>query len=145
MILLEVIAGKGSLLYQKLYSNGLINDNFGVDQTFEKTYGFSIFGGESNDPKKVLSYISAEIRRLKNGGLNENECMRIKKVIYGKYLKNYNSVDKISHYFISNIFRNIKLFDFLEVYELINYNDFVERLNGHFNLNNISLSIINPS
>ena len=46
-IALEALFGQSSDLYQRLYDDGLIDDQFGFDYVLEHGYGFSMFGGDT--------------------------------------------------------------------------------------------------
>lgn len=143
-ILLEMIAGKSSKLYNYLYSEGLINDTFEADSTLEKDYGFSVIGGESKNPKKVQEILVKEINRLSSEGLLKQDFGRIKKVIFGRYMRQFNNVEKISHSFISLFFKGINLFDYKKAYDSITFDDVLNRFNQHFAIKNMVISIINP-
>ncbi len=43
---------KGSKLYEDLYMQGLINENFGAGFSSQVDYAFSIIAGDSKEPKK---------------------------------------------------------------------------------------------
>ncbi|WHH58881.1 pitrilysin family protein [Petroclostridium sp. X23] len=143
-IILEMIMGRSSALYQRLYEQGLINDTFDADYNAEVNYGFTIFGGESADPEKVREQITAKIERLHQEGLSKPAFDRIKKVILGKFLRQFNSVEKIANNFIANIFRDINLFDYIEVYHSTSFEDVQKRFTNHFKIDNMALSVIRP-
>ncbi|MCG8638482.1 MAG: insulinase family protein, partial [Desulfobacterales bacterium] len=50
-MLLEILIGKGSELYQKLYESGLIDDSFSVSVTVENDHGMTVLGGHTSDPE----------------------------------------------------------------------------------------------
>lgn len=143
-ILLELIMGKSSRLYNELYSEGLINNTFGFDYTIEESYAFSMFGGESPDPTKVKNKISDTIKRLQNEGLDKSGYERVKKAQYGRFLRQLNSVEHISHTFISVYFKEVSMFDYLQVYDKISFEYINQIFTEHFKLDNLALSIINP-
>ena len=144
-ILLELIFSKSSKLYQHMYEQGLVNETFSADQTFEQTYGFSEIGGESDEPKKVYETIILELNRIAAAGLNKDDIERAKKVVYGKYLRQFNSVERISHSFIGSILKGYNLLDFYEEYQKITVLDIEKRLKEHFQIKNMALSIIWPN
>ena len=51
-ILLDLLVGPSSEVYNLLYEEGLIDDAFGAQFTGEEDYGFAIFSGESPNLKK---------------------------------------------------------------------------------------------
>ena len=46
-IILDILFGKSSDHYQKLYSEGLIDDSFSYDYSQEKGFGFAMIGGDT--------------------------------------------------------------------------------------------------
>jgi len=144
-ILLEMIMGKSSALYNELYSQGLINNTFEFDYNIEENYAFSMFGGESQDPFKVKDYISGKIEELHKTGLDRESYERIRKAVKGRFLRRFNSVENISHLFISVYFRGVNVFDYLDVYDKMNFEYINEIFSKHFNLNNLALSVVKPT
>ncbi|HHV98120.1 MAG TPA: insulinase family protein [Clostridiaceae bacterium] len=144
-ILLEMIMGKSSALYNELYSQGLINNTFDFDYTIEENYAFSMFGGESPDPVKVRDIISSKIEEFHKTGLNREDYERIRKAVNGKFLRRFNSVENISHLFVSVYFRGVNIFDYLDVYDKMNFEYINEIFSKHFNLSNLALSVVKPA
>lgn len=143
-IILDMLLGRSSGLYNELYGEGLINTSFEFDYTIESTYAFSVFGGESGDPLKVRDRFLREVSRLQAAGLERESFERIKKAHYGRFFKQLNSVERISHSFISTYFREINLFDYSEVYDKITYEYAAEAFSGHFDPDKLALSVIKP-
>lgn len=143
-LLLEMIMGRSSSLYNQLYNEGLITSNFDFDYTIEENYAFSVFGGESPDPLKVRDRISETIRNLQKNGLDKSGYERIKRAMTGRFLRQFNSVERISHTFITVYFKGVNIFDYFDVYDKIT----LEYVNGifkeHFNLDNLALSVVKP-
>lgn len=143
-LLLEYIMGKSSKLYNELYNEGLINNTFEFDYTIEESFAFSMFGGESVDPLKVKDRIVKEVEFICKNGLNKETYNRIRRAMNGRFIKRLNSVEKISHMFISVYFKGINLFDYLQVYDKITFEYVNNILKEHFNLDNLSLSVVKP-
>lgn len=143
-LLLEIITGRSSGLYNELYNEGLINSTFDFDYTLEENYAFSMFGGESKDPVKVRDRIADEIRNIRKNGMDEGNYLRIKRAMNGRFLRYLNSVEKISHMFISVYFRDTNLFDYFDVYDKITFEYVKEIFAEHFNPDNMALSVVNP-
>lgn len=143
-ILLEMIMGRSSKFYNQLYSEGLLNASFDFDYTIEESYAFSMFGGESSDPAQVRDRLSGEITALQKNGLDRNVYERIKRAMFGRFMRQLNSVERISHSFISVYFKGVSMFDYLEVYDKITF-EYVENMfREHFNLDRLALSVIKP-
>ncbi len=140
-ILLEMIAGDGSELYNKLYDSGLINESFGTEYEGEPNYAFSSFMGESPDPYKVRDEV---LSAFENMTLTEEEFERAKKVEYGGFLRMWNSVENLSNTMVADLFKNINIFDFVKICNEITFNDVKERFGSHFKKENCVLSVIEP-
>ncbi len=144
-LLLEMIMGKSSGLYSSLYGEGLINSSFDFDYTIEESYAFSMFGGESPEPEKVRDRIIKEITELKKRGLGRENFERIRKSMKGRFIKQLNSVERISHMFIPIYFKNAVVFDYYEVYDKITFEYINEIFEKHFNLSCSALSVVKPA
>lgn len=123
----NMLIGKSSNLYQKLYKEGLISEEFGYNYEFSKTYAHILIQNTSNNPQKVAEEISKEIEKYKQTGFNDEEFERIKKKIYGEYVKSYNDISSISNNFLSDYFKKIDSFEFLEEILVLD-KDYVEKV-----------------
>lgn len=143
-ILLDMIVGKSSKLYNDLYNEGLINSSFEFDYSIEENYAYSVLGGESKEPMKVKDRLLEEIKNIHDKGLNEEIYERIRRANKGRLVKQFNSVDKIAHNFVSVYFKEINLFDYMEVYDKITF-EYVSRVfKEHFSADKLAMSVINP-
>ena len=143
-ILLEMLTGKSSNLYEKLYESGLITSPLGVDITLEKEYAFFNISGESREPDKVIDEIKDAINNMKKEGVNAEVFDRIKKRLLGDYIRQFNSVDKIAHMFMANIFRGVDILEYVNRYKEIEVSDIKEVLDTLFDFDKEALSIIKP-
>lgn len=113
-ILLNMLIGKSSKTYKELYEQGIIMAEPYLEYEFEKTYAHIAITGQSKEPKKVLEVIQNKIKEYKENGLDEEHFKRIKNMIYGGYIKEYNDVAQIARMFISDYLKGINSFDYLE-------------------------------
>lgn len=118
-ILLNIIIGKSSKLFKRLYEEGLIFSEFGFDFEYARNYSHVIIQGQSLNPEKIIEEIKNEMEFFLNRGLDEKDFERIKKTIYGEYVKSYNDVSTIGNSIISNYFKGINIFEFFEEFETI--------------------------
>lgn len=141
-ILLDIIAGPTSSLYEELLKDNLINTTF--DTEYFEGYGYSahIFNGESKDPQAVRERINAEITRIMNEGVDREAFQRIKKKHYGSLIMDFDSIDSICNSLISAYFNGEGLYDQLKLLESITAEDIDNRLKNAFNIENSSMSVI---
>ena len=129
---MDILLGQSSSLYQRLYSEGLINDSFGTDYNLEYSYGFSALGGNSKDPEKLADRIQAYMAKVQNEGLQQDDFERIRKKKIGSSLKYLNSPEYIANQFTRYQFNETNLFEIIPMLESIQFEDVVQRLQEHF-------------
>ncbi len=143
-IITEMIFGKSSKLYNELYEEGLINQNFGFEYSPQIDYAYTAIEGESKDPKAVYEKITEYVETLRNDGLSEEDFNRIKKVIWGDYIRSFNDIEGYAHSFLTMSFLDICYFDYFEEYESITFDDIKARFMEQFDNDYCVLSVINP-
>ena len=143
-ILLNLIAGKSSNFYKKMYDQGFLQSPLDLDFEFTENYSHVLIGGQSKNPKKVLEELNKEILETKKQGINKEDFERIKKMIYGEYVKEYNEVGNIARMFISDYFKGINSFEYLENYNQITKEYVNQVLKEIFIEEKQVISIINP-
>jgi predicted Zn-dependent peptidase len=143
-ILLELIAGEGSSLYQKLYAKGLINPSFGTEYMSGESYGLSIFTGESKDPDAVLAALLEELDELRKTGVGAQDFERCRRVVYGRAVSAFNSVEKIANSAISCYFLGATVIDTVDVFFDVTLAQVNDRLREHFTAEKSAMSVILP-
>ena len=141
-IILNMIIGKSSSLYKKLYEEGIIMSEPYMEYEFDKTYAHVAITGQSKDPSKVFTSIIEQIQKYKEQGLNEEHLKRIKNMIYGGYIKEYNSVSEIARMFVSDYFKGINSFNYLEYFDIVSKEYAETILKELFKEENTVISII---
>ena len=91
-ILLYMLIGKSSRLYQKLYNQGLIITQPDLDYEFSKQYAHITISGQSSNPEKLAEELKKEIKELQQTG---NDVSIVAKMFMGDYFKGINSFDYI--------------------------------------------------
>lgn len=118
-ILSNIIFGKSSKLYQKLYEEGLLTSELEFDFEYARDYCHFIIQGTSENPEKVIDEIKNEIGFYLNQGILEEDFDRIKKKVYGDYVRSYNDVSSIGNATLSNFFKGINVFEFFEEFDSV--------------------------
>ena len=141
-IILNLLFGKSSELYKKLYDDGTIYSTPSLDYEFSTTYAHVLLTGQSNTPQKVYDSFKEQINKFKQNGINKDDFERIKKKIYGTYVKEYNDVTDISRMFLADYFKGINSFDYLEEIDTVNLEYTTQILNDLFKTENMVLSVV---
>lgn len=118
-ILLNMLIGKSSKLYKELYEAELITGEPYLDYEFSKQYAHVSITGQSNDPKKVLEKFEAEIKQMKKNDIDSAHFQRVKNMIYGNYVKEYDDVAEICRMFVGDYMKGINSFEYIEEYEQV--------------------------
>ncbi|WP_044642776.1 EF-P 5-aminopentanol modification-associated protein YfmH [Risungbinella massiliensis] len=143
-IFLEALLGSGSDLYQSLYDEGLIDDNFSFDYSLDTGYGFSVMGGDTQDPDRLLARIEKELPELVQKGLTEQEFERIRKKKIGSNLRMLNSPEWIANQFTAYRFRESDLFEIIPVLESLTLQDVNDRMKEHVDFDRFAVSLVVP-
>ena len=141
-ILLNMLIGKSSDLYQELYKSGVMFSMPGVDYEFSRDYAHVLVTGQTTDPDKVYEGFKKEIRNMKTNGINKEDAERLKKMIYGRYIREYNDVSEIARMFLTDYLRGICSFDYLEEIEGIDVEYLEQLLKDVFNEDKMVISIV---
>lgn len=141
-ILTTMLFGKGSKLYQTLYEEGLINASFGAEYNPEVSYCFTAIDGESKDPKRVYEMILDYISDYEP---NEEDFDRIKKVVWGDYIRSYNDLEEFAHTYLSLAFTGADYFDYHSAYEKVTFENTKKRFYEQFHRDCSALSVVLPT
>ena len=105
-------------------------------------YGIIIIN-KSSANRKIYEELTKQVKLYIENGLDNEHFTRIKKKIYGDYAIEYNSVADIARMFLSDYFKGINSFDYIEQIGSVN-KDYTEQiLNEVFAENKMVLSVIN--
>lgn len=123
-LLLDILFGRSSEMYETLYSSGLIDSTFSYDYTQEQDFGFAMIGGDSSKPdelaEKIINYL---LEKKNQDGINEEILTRTKKKKIGGFLRSLNSPEYIANSFTRYAFYNTSLFEIVPILESITLQD----------------------
>ncbi|MGI5858187.1 MAG: EF-P 5-aminopentanol modification-associated protein YfmH [Tepidanaerobacteraceae bacterium] len=143
-ILLEIMLGRSSELYERLYEQGLIDDRFSFGYEGQKDYGFCTIGGETADPEKLHKELTESISNTIKKGINAKDLERVKKKFMGEFIQGFNSLEFIATSFVSYHHKNINIFDYMKILQGITMEDIIKRLNSFFDSSKHATSIVMP-
>lgn len=145
-IIAELVFGKTSEIYNKLYSEGLINQKFGTGYYSSNTWAFFIASGESRDPKAVLERIKEEIELWRAGQrqLSPEAFERAKRVLYSSSVQMWNSTTDIAESFLDYYLAGADVLDLPEVLAGITVEDIERRLQISYDTQLMSMTVAKP-
>ncbi|MGR9594434.1 EF-P 5-aminopentanol modification-associated protein YfmH [Bacillus thuringiensis] len=143
-ILLDLLFGKSSKVYNELYTTGLINKTFSYDYTQELDFAFASVGGDTNHPNKLSNRLVQTILEANNMIFTEEHLNRAKKKRIGGFLRSLNSPEYIANQFTRYACNEMHLFDVVPTLEKITLNDIQNIIEDFIDENRISICQIVP-
>lgn len=141
-ILLEILAGDTSELYNKMFDNGLINTSFSKEYFTGFGYEAILFDGESVNPQAVADEIKKAVASLKANGIDDEQFENARRSLYGREIMEYNDIDSIANAVISAHFNGYSVFDAMEIYKSVTKEDIEKRLENMMMEEYSALSVV---
>lgn len=101
LILREMLFGRTTEFYEKLYLAGRITQSFYADYDLGKDYALLLLGGDSAAPEEVLAETEARIRQVRREGLLQADFERIRRSELAALIGQFNSPEAIGSFFAS--------------------------------------------
>ena len=144
-IILNMIIGKSSKLYEKCYKEGLLLAQPDFDYESNEQYSHVLISANSKDPKKVEEGILQEIEKMQKDGLDAERFEQIRRKIYGDYVIEYNSVGDIARMFLADTMKGVQSFDYIEQFETVTKEYTENILKELFKKENKVMSVVEPN
>ncbi|MDE6864273.1 MAG: insulinase family protein [Eubacterium sp.] len=141
-ILLEILAGDTSELYNKMFDNGLINTSFSKEYFTGFGYEAIMFDGESVNPQAVADEIKKAVAALKANGIDDEQFENARRSLYGREIMEYNDIDSIANAVLSAYFNGYSVFDTMEIYKSVTKEDIEKRLENMMMEEYSALSVV---
>ena len=141
-IILNILFGESSSLYKELYQDGNMFSVPSLSYEFDESYAHILISENANNPDEVYKKLKEKINEYKQNGINSQDFERIKKMLYGNYMKEFNDVTNIARMFLADFMKGINSFDYLEEIDGIDV-DFVNQiLKQYFKEDKMVLSVV---
>ncbi len=143
-IISRLLFGRSSELYTSMYEDGLINENFGTDNSTEAEFACAVIVGESEKPQEVKERIKKAIETTHKNGIKEEEFERVRKAFYGSYLRGFNNVETIGNIVTRYILGGINIFSFTDVFETVTLDYITQVFKEIYTEENMAMSVVYP-
>lgn len=141
-LMFDMLFSPSSDIYQTLYDENLISDQFGADYQLSAQYAFSMAGGETRDPDLLLERLKELLAPIKENGFTQEEFERCRKKRIGQYLRLFNSPEAIANEYTKYRFKQVDFFAFLPMYESLTLEDINQRFHDHVRWDRLAVSIV---
>lgn len=143
-VILDVLFGRSSALYHQWIDEGLIDQQFTWEYEITPAYGYSLVGGNTPDPEKLIQSVNEAVDRAAEQGLSEEEFARGRKKAIGRFVGSLDSPNFIGRSFTAYYFKDADLFDTVQVLESLTLDQANRRLRAHFASSQQAMSIVTP-
>jgi len=128
--------------YQRLIAGGLVNSGFDYECFCGDGYFSLIFSGESSDPVKVKDEILKEFERMKSDGIDNEKFNGIKKLHYGRLIREFNNVEEVANIMINSHMDGISPYDEERTLSAVSANDVLEFIKSELFPEKLAISVI---
>lgn len=143
-ILLEVIFGKTSQLYNKLIAATVISDDFEWQFECFTGLGTAIIGGYTMDARLLDQYIVEYIETVKQSGFAEEDITRVKKYFIGMYVRHMEDAHQLATIFTDWQVRGASVLHAFNLLNSLNVNDINDLLSQLFIAENSAVALLTP-
>ncbi len=110
-LVLDILFGSSEKLYNDLYRENLIDENFGAEFAADNNYAYAMIGGETRDPDQLYQRVLEAVREFKKEGISDEQFERHRRKILGGYIRRFNSLEFIANNYLAYRFRGNEMFD----------------------------------
>ncbi len=143
-VMMDILFGKSSELYQDLMGKGLITGALGTEYSLEADYAHGLVGSESLDPDGACQFIDQFLTRDAGNLITEAEVERVKRKTIGRFLQACNSVESLARMTVMMVNRGMDLFDYYDALQALNSKQVRERFEIMTAPERRALSLIRP-
>ena len=143
-VVLDLLFGRSSAFFTRAYEKGLIDDSFSFSFNSEDAFGFSLIGGETDQPEGLAEQLLLELHQAKKAKLKTADIERSKRKRLGKFIRSFDTPDGAAFLTMGSLQRGIDLFRVPQVISKMSARALEKRLNEHFDERNYAVSILNP-
>lgn len=141
-IILNVLFGESSDLYKELYQEGNMFSPPSISYEFDESYAHILISESANNPDEVYKKLKEKIKQTKENGINKQDFDRIKKMLYGDYIKEFDDVTDIARIFLADFMKGINSFDYIDEITEIDLEYANEILEKYFVEDKMVLSVV---
>jgi predicted Zn-dependent peptidase len=141
-LVLETVLGPSSPLYQRLYDDNLISDNFGHEYNTGPGFAFSIIGGETPNPEELMKRVCDDLYEKADIGIDSDMFERSRRKRIGHFLRMLNSPESIANEFTRYRHRGGDLFRVVQLYESLTADEVNGLLRRHVSPDRLAASVV---
>ncbi len=143
-VALDLLFGRGSGFYTRAYEKGLIDESFSFSYSGDDPFGFSLIGGETDDPERLAEEILLELHQARRRKLRSRDVERSRLKRMGRYIRSFDSPDGTAFLVLGCVMRGIDPFSVPKLISKMAPRGLQARMEEHFDERNYAVSILAP-
>lgn len=144
-LLFQMLFGVSSQNFAQLYKAGLIDDSFGYETSYERSFNFGLLYGDAKDPAVLSDRLLSLLEQASESpDLTEAHLQRLKRKRIGSFLLNFNSVESIANLYNTYDFKDATVFNVLDIIDATTIQDLKELASVYFETKNTSVYHVIP-
>ncbi len=144
-LVLDILFGSSEKLYNELYRENLIDENFGAEFAVETNYAYAMIGGETRDPDQLYERLMEAVQDFKKEGISDEQFERHRRKILGGYIRRFNSLEFIANNYLAYRFRENEMFELPSILQDVKKEEAVKVAEENLDPSYHALSLVMPS
>ncbi len=141
-ILCELLFGKSSAFYDKMYAEGLISSSFSAEYIEYTDCGSVMIFDESGDDKALKEAVLSEVKNAIGKPFSKDDFERVRRSRYSESVRSFDSTDDIANDMMRSYFSGYNVFLEPDMLSAIKYSDVLECLSVFKEENCVTAKII---
>lgn len=141
----DILLGDASPLFNRLYTEGLVNADFGGGYDVLSGAAMLYAGGDGRDPRAVRDAVLREARRVAEEGVDSERFRKVLRGNYGETLRGFDSFENVALLLAEGYFRGYDPCRFAELYRGITEEDVRRFIAENLTEERCALSVIRPA
>jgi len=143
-ILLDALFGRASTAFEQLYAEGLVDESFSASYSGEDGFGFSLIGGDTDDPEQLEDRVRGVIQRARRDGLDAAVLLRVRNRLRGALVRALDSLENAAFGLITEHFQGLPPFSALQLVEQVDAAALQRRLEQHLRDEAFAVAVVRP-
>lgn len=141
---IDLLFGRSSESYRALYEDGLVDESFSASHSAEDSFGFSMIGGETDEPERLEERLREVLERARAGDLDVSALQRTRARLTGGLLRASDSSESVSYGLLSAHFRGVAPFASLDWIQQLDADEVRARLAAHLDPEAVAVCVLRP-
>lgn len=130
-LVLHIVLGKSSFLFNELYEQGLITDDFSAGYSAQPDYAYTIMGCPTPQPKRLYQRLMKGIADAVEAGISADALERTRRKFMGLYTISYDNLSMIANRYVSYHLKGVDFFNYADILSRITLEEVNTRLREH--------------